>query len=161
MSQHSEHDSEIAESSHSQISERYTDTDEPTAKTIVEDNELDHETADSKSENMFDGIHYPAPHQWEHAYLCLHNFWDPDEAWEYINRRFNPQTVRKSLSQFPNFASDFIYSNTYINTDHYIVLQHYIQKSIKDHNAFVQKQLKLRAHLLPSESLNPFIVANF
>ena len=117
MSQHSEHGSEIAESSHSQTSEQYSETDEPIAVTIEEDNELDHETTDSKLENVFDGIHYPAPHQWEHIYLHLCNFRDPDKAREYINRRFNPQTIRKSLSQFPNFASDFINSNTYVDTD--------------------------------------------
>ena len=80
MSQHLEHDSEIAESSHSQLSEHDSDADEPIAETIEEDNELDHETTDSKSENVFDGIHYPAPHQWEHTYLHLHNFRDPDKA---------------------------------------------------------------------------------
>ena len=74
MSQHSEHNSEIAESSHLQMSEHYSNADEPIAETIEEGNELDHETMDSKSENMFNGIHYPAPHQWEHTYLCLHLF---------------------------------------------------------------------------------------
>ena len=161
MSQHSEHDSEIAESSHPQSLEHDSENDTPIAMTIEGDNELDHETMDSKSENMFDGIHYPAPHQWEHTYLHLHLFWDPDKAREYINRRFNPQAINKSLSQFPNLASNFIYYNTYVNTDRYIVLQCFIQKSIWDYNAFVQKWLELRAHLLPSESLNPFIVANF
>ena len=79
MSQHSEHDSEIAESSHSGSMEYHSD-DPPIASTIVEDNESDHETMSSESENVFDGIHYPAPHQWEHAYLCLHSFQDPDKA---------------------------------------------------------------------------------
>ena len=130
MSQHSEHDSEIAETSHMQTSEHDSEADEPIAETIEEDNELDHETTDSELENMFDGIHYPAPHQWEHAYLCLHSFGDPDKAQEYINRRFNPQMISKSLSQFPNLVSNFIYSNTYMDTDHFIVLQCFIQKSI-------------------------------
>ena len=70
MSQHSEHDSEIAESSHPQLLEHDSKLDAPIAMTIEEDNESDHETMDSKLEDMFDGIHYPAPHQWEHAYLC-------------------------------------------------------------------------------------------
>ena len=142
-------------------STEYHSDDAPIASTIEEDNELDHETMDSKSENVFDGIHYPAPHQWEHAYLHLRSFWDPDKAREYINRRFNPRMISKSLSRFPNLVSNFIYSNTYVNTDWFIILQRYIQKSIWDHNAFVQKWLELRARLLLTESLNPFIVANF
>ena len=52
----------------------YHSDDAPIALTIEEDNESDHETMDSESENMFDGIHYPAPHQWEHTYLHLHSF---------------------------------------------------------------------------------------
>ena len=95
----------------------YHSEDPPIASTIEEDNESDHETVDSKSENMFDGIHYPAPHQWEHAYLHHHSFQDPDMAREYINKRFNPQMIRESLHKFPNLASDFIYSNTYVDTD--------------------------------------------
>ena len=79
MSQHSEQDSEIAESSHPQSIEIHSD-DAPIALTIEEDNESDHETMDSESENVFDGIHYPAPHQWEHMYLRLHSFQDPDKA---------------------------------------------------------------------------------
>ena len=79
MSQHLECDSEIAESSHTRSME-YNSDDAPIASTIVEDNESDHETTDSESENMFDGIHYPAPHQWEHTYLHLHSFRDPDKA---------------------------------------------------------------------------------
>ena len=67
MSQHSELDSEIAESLH-RWSTKYHSDDAPIALTI-EDNESDHETTDCKSENVFDGIHYPAPHQWEHTYL--------------------------------------------------------------------------------------------
>ena len=104
--------------------------DPPIASTIEDDDESDHETTDSESENVFDGIHYPAPHQWEHAYLHLRSFQDPDKAQEYINRRFNPQTISKSLSKFPNLASDFIYGNTYTDTDRFIILQRYIQKSI-------------------------------
>ena len=69
MSQHSEQDFEIAESSHMESTD-YHSNDPPIASTIEEDDELDHET----TENIFDGIHYPAPHQWEHAYLCLHSF---------------------------------------------------------------------------------------
>ena len=130
--------------------EHDSDEDEPIAETIEEDNESDHETMDSKVENVFDGIHYPVPHQWEYACLCLHQFQEPDKAREYINRRFNPQIINKSLSKFPNIASNFIYLNTYVDTDQFIVLQHYIQKSIQDCNAFVQKQLELRAHLLLS-----------
>ena len=80
MSQHLEHISEIAESSLSQIMEYYSGTDEPIALTIEEDNESDHETTDSESEDVFDGIYYPAPCQWEHSYLQFHNFQDPDKA---------------------------------------------------------------------------------
>ena len=131
MSQHLEHDSKIAESSQPQTMEYDSEADEPIASTIEEGNESDHEITDSESENVFDGIHYPAPCQWEHTYLWLCNFWDPDKAQEYINRRFNPQATRESLLQFPNLASNFIYSNTYINTDHYILLQWYIQSQYK------------------------------
>ena len=74
MSQHSENNSETAELSHLQMPEHDSDADEPIAETIEEDNELDHETMDSEAENMFDGIYYPAPHQWEHTYLHLHSF---------------------------------------------------------------------------------------
>ena len=123
MSQHSEHDSEIAESSHLQTKVYHSEADESIARTIEEDNELDHETMDSKSENVFDGIHYPVPCQWEHAYLCLCSFQDPDKAQEYINRRFNPQVTRQSILKFPNLTSDFIYSNTHVDTDCFIVLQ--------------------------------------
>ena len=63
MSQHLEHNFEIAESSHLQTTEHDSKADEPIAMTIEEDNESDHETMDSESENVFDGIHYPAPHQ--------------------------------------------------------------------------------------------------
>ena len=80
MSQHLEHDSEIAESSHSQMLELFTNADKPIVTAIEEDNELDHETMDSKLEDMFNGIHYPASYQWEHAYLQLCNFRDPDKV---------------------------------------------------------------------------------
>ena len=74
MSQHLEHDSEIAESSQSQILEHDSNINEPIAKTIEEDNELDHKTMNSELENVFNGIHYPAPHQWDHTYLHLCSF---------------------------------------------------------------------------------------
>ena len=69
MSQHPEHLSEIAESSHTQTTEYHSKADEPIASTIEEDNMSDHETMDSEVEDVFDGIHYPAPRQWEHTYL--------------------------------------------------------------------------------------------
>ena len=47
MSQHSEHVSKIAESSHSQTTEYHSEADEPIALTIEEDNESVHETTDS------------------------------------------------------------------------------------------------------------------
>ena len=130
MSQHLEHNSEIAESSHLQTTEYHSKADEPIALTIEEVNVSDHETTDSKSEDVFDGIHYPAPRQWEHTYLHLRNFQDPDTAQEYINRRFNSQSISTSLLQFPNLASDFIYSNTYVDIGQYVLLQQFIQKSI-------------------------------
>ena len=48
MSQHSECDSKIAESSHLQTMEYHSEADEPIAMTIEEGNELDHETMDSE-----------------------------------------------------------------------------------------------------------------
>ena len=69
-------------------------------------------------------LHFSKP------YLHNWDFKDSDQVLRYITKYFNHETIHRSLKSFPDLSTDFIYSNTYMDTHHFSQLQHYINKSI-------------------------------
>ena len=110
------------------------------------------EGSTTSEEDMFLSIQYPSP------YLHNWDFRDPDRALKYIMKNFNYKTVIKSLRSFPNLSLNLLYYNTFVDTTCYKLLQCYIDKSIYDCNALLQKWLELQARYSLSDNMNPFII---
>ena len=72
-------------------------------------------------------------------------------------QNFNINTVTKSLWLFPNLSLDPLYYNIFVDPSRY-KLQCYIDKSIYNCNALLQKQLELQVRYLTSDEINPFII---
>ena len=150
MSHSMEHDSEHAETSHNS-KEYHSDADG-----------CESEEASTESEdNVFASIWYPSlppakksPLYFPKPYLHNQDFRDSNQALKYIKRYFNHEMIHQSLQSFPSLSKDFIYFNTYMETNHFDLLQFYINKSIWDRNA---KWVKLLARYSTSAP-NVFIV---
>ena len=138
--------SEAKKSSHEEL-EYYSDLDS--------DSE---EGSTTSEEDTFLSIRYPSPPYFPKPYLHNQDFRSPDKALKYIMKHFNLETIHKSVKQFPYLSHDFIYSNTFVDPDHFILLQHYINKSIRECNAYLQKWLELHSRYIASEEINPLIV---
>ena len=133
---------------------------------ISVDKKPSHEESDSESEegsttseeDMFLSIQYPSPPNFPTPYLCNWDFRDPDKGLKYIMNHFNLETIHNSLQRFPDLSLNFIYSNSFVDPDHFSLLEHYINKSIHDWNALHQKGFELHTRHLTSDELNPFII---
>ena len=73
-------------------------------------------------------------------------------------KNFSSETVFKSLRSFHNLSLNPIYNNTFVDPTCYKLLQCYIDKSIYDCNALLQKWLGLQARYFTSDEINPFII---
>ena len=142
MSHSSEHNSEDNKSSHKDT-EYHSESEEGST---------------TSEEDMFLSIQYPSPPNFPTPYLCNWDFRDPDKGLKYIMNHFNLETIHNSLHRFPDLSLNFIYSNTFVDSDYFLLLEHYINKSIHDWNALHQKGLELHTRHLTSDKLNPFII---
>ena len=150
MSYSMEHDSEHAESSHNST-EYHSNTDGSESE----------EASTESEDDVFASIWYPSLHPakkfplcFPKPYLCNQDFKDSDQALKYIRRYFNHEMIHQSLQSFPNLSKDFIFLNTYMETNCFDLLQCYINKSIRDWN---EKWFKLLVRHSTSTP-NPYIV---
>ena len=118
--------------------------------------ELEEGTTASE-EDTFLSIQYPSLPHFPTPYLHNWDSRDSDQALKCITKHFNPESITKSLKSFPDLSHNFISSNTFVDPTQSTLLEHYIQKSILDHNAFVQKQLELQVRYSISD-INHFIL---
>ena len=95
------------------------------------------DTSTASDDDLFASIQYPLPPPAKNVPLhfpkpYLHNqdFKDSDQALRYITKYFNCKMIHKSLKSFLDLSTDFIYSNTYVESHHFTQLQCYINKSI-------------------------------
>ena len=127
MSYSMEHHSECAESSQ-QSMKYHSDADGTKSE----------EVSTASDNDVFTSIQYlslpPAKNfllYFLKPYLQHWDFKDSDQALRYITRFFNHKTIHQSLESFPNLYNNFIYMETH----HFNLLQHCIDKSIHDQNA--------------------------
>ena len=146
MSYHMEHDSENDESS-----QKDTEYHSESGSTKLE------EGSTASEEDTFLSIWYPSPPSFPTPYLHNWDFRDSDQTLEYIMKPFNLESVHNSLKKFPDLSNDFIYSNIYIDSHQFTQLQCYINKSIHNQNAFLQRWLALHARY-STTGINPFIL---
>ena len=116
------------------------------------------ERSTTSEEDTFLSIQYPSPPYFPTPYLCNQDFGDPDKVLKYITKHFNLDMIHKSVKLFPNLSQDFIYSNTFVDPDHFSQLQCYINRSIHEGNAYLQKWLELQARYLVYTDINPLII---
>ena len=135
MSQHSEHITDAKQSSHDEL-EYYSDLD----------SKLE-EGSTTSEEDIFLSIWYPSLPYFPTPYLHNRDFRDPEKALRYITKHFNLGMIYNSIQRFPDLSKVFVYSNTFINPDHFTLLQHYINKSICDPNAYLQNYTPDTLHL--------------
>ena len=143
------------------ILEHVSEDNKPSHQESEYNSNLDSESEEGSTaskEDMFLSIWYPSPPYFPSPYLRNWDLRDPKKALEYITKHFNLETIHKSVKQFPYLSHDFIYSNTFVDPDHFILLQHYINKSIRECNAYLQKWLELHSRYIASEEINPLIV---
>ena len=150
MSHSMDQDSECAESSHNSM-EYHSNADGSKSE----------EASTASDDGVFASIWYPSllpvknfPLPFPKPYLHNWDFRDSNQALKYIKRYFNHKMIHQSLQSFPNLSEDFIFFNTYIETNHFDLLQCYIDKSIQDQNA---KQFELLVRYSTSAP-NPYIV---
>ena len=121
------------------------------------DSKLEEESTASE-EDMFLSIWYPSPPYFPTPYLCNQDFREPEKALKYIMKHFNLEMIHKSLRTFPDLSLNFIYSNTFVDPDCFSLLKCYINKSIHDQNALLQKWLELQARYSVSDENNSLII---
>ena len=66
--------------------------------------------------------------------------------------------IHNSLHSYPDLSKDLIYYGTYIDPDHFNILQWFINKSIWDHNAQLQIWSEHIARYTTSDDINPLII---
>ena len=86
------------------------------------------EGSTTSEEDMFLYIRYPSPPYFPTPYLCDWDFRVSDKALKYIMKHFNLEVVHNRLRRFPDLSLDFIYSNTFVDPDHFTLLEYYINK---------------------------------
>ena len=141
MSQPSEHDSEAEKSSHG------SETELEEGSTASED-------------DVFLSIQFPSLPNFPYPYLRNRDFLDDEKARRYITRHFNIENIREGLRRYPDLSRDVLYHNTFVVPEHFESLQHYIQKTIDDHNAQLQIWSEHIARYLVSDNLNPLLTIN-
>ena len=127
MSQPSEQITKAKKSSHEEL-EYYSNSDSESE-----------EGSTASEEDSFLSIQYPSPPYFPTPYLQDWDFRNSDKGQKYITKHFNLKTLHNSLRRFPDLSHDFIYSNTFVDPDRFLLLKHYINKSICKHNALLEK----------------------
>ena len=145
----------------SHISEHISEDKKPSQEESEYYSNLDSKSEEgttTSEEDTFLSIWYPSPPNFPKPYLCNWDFRDPDKALKYITMHFNLKTTHKSLKSFPDLSLNFIYSNTFMDPTCFSLLKCYINKSIHDRNALLQKWLELQARYYMSDEINPLII---
>ena len=101
------------------------------AKKSSQDNLEDYSKSDAESEggstpseeDTFLSIQYPSPPNFPTPYLCNWDFRDPGKAQKYITKHFNLGTIHDSIRKYPDLSKNFVYSNTFTDSDRFILLQ--------------------------------------
>ena len=73
---------------------------------------------------------------------------------------FNLKNIKEGLQRYPDLSRDILYHNTFVVPDHFDSLQHYIQRSICEHNAALQIWSEHIARYISSDDLNPLPIYN-
>ena len=115
------------------------------------------EGSTTSEEDTFLSIQYPSLPYFPTPYLHNWDFGDPNKALKYITKHFNPKVIHNSPHYFPNLSKDFIYSNTYIDSDCFLLFQWRINKSIIDCNVYLQKRSEHYARYITSD-IYPLII---
>ena len=134
---------------------------------ISEDNKSSHnsgteseEESTASEDDIFLSIRFPSPPNFPTPYLRNQDFLDAKRARRYITKHFNLENIREGLQCYPDLSKDVIYHNTFITPEHFESLQHYITKTINDHNATLQIWSEHIARYLVSDNLNPLLTIN-
>ena len=144
MSQHSEHITKAKKSSHEDL----------------ETNSKSEEGSMASEDDTFLSIQFPSLPNFHTPYLHNQDFLDAEKARKYITKHFNIENIREGLQHYPDLSKDVIYHNTFISPEHFESPQHYINKSIRDHNATFQIWSANIARYLVSDNLNPLLILN-
>ena len=116
------------------------------------------EGSTTSEEDMFLSIQYPSPPNFPTPYLHNWDFLDSERAREYIMKHFNLENIKEGLRRYPDLSRDILYHNTFIDPEHFNSLHHYINKSIRDHNAAFQIWSEHIARYSASTDINPLII---
>ena len=96
------------------------------------------EGSTASEDDTFLSIWFPSPPNFHTPYLCNQDFLDTERARKYITKHFHIENIREGLQCYPDLSKDIIYHKTFVAPEHFKSLQHYIKKSIHDHNATLQ-----------------------
>ena len=134
---------------------------------VSEDNKSSHnsgteseEESTASEDDVFLSIQFSSPPNFPTPYLRNQDFLDAKRARRYITKHFNLKNIREGLRRYPDLSKDVIYHNTFIAPEHFESLQHYITKTINDHNATLQIWSEHIARYLVSDDLNPLLTIN-
>ena len=125
-----------------------------------ETNSKSEEGSMASEDDTFLSIRFPSPPNFHTPYLHNRDFLDAEHARKYITKHFNIENTREGLPHYPDLAKDVIYHSTFIAPEHFKSLQHYITRSIHDHNAALQIWSENIARYLVSDDLNPLLILN-
>ena len=79
------------------------------------------EGSTTSEEDTFLSIQYPSLPYFPTPNLHHWDLGDPKKALKYIMKHFNLKTIH-NIQRFPNLSKDFIYSNTFIDSDCFLLL---------------------------------------
>ena len=147
----------------SQPSEQVTEAKKPSHEDSETNSRLEielEEGSTASEDDTFLSIQFPSPSIFPKPYLCNWDFFDSKRARKYIMKHFNLENIKNSLWCFPDLSRDILYHNTFIVPEHFDSLQHYINKSIHEHNAALQIWSEHIARYTPSDDLNPLLKFN-
>ena len=138
-----------------------TEHDSVTKKSSHDNSETELEEGSTASEDdVFLSIQFPSPPNFHSPYLRNQDFLDAERARRYITKHFNLKNIREGLRCYPDLSKDIIYHNTFVTPEHFESLQHYITKTIHDHNATLQIWSEHITRYLVSDDLNPLLTIN-
>ena len=118
------------------------------------------EGSTASEDDTFLSIWFPSPPNFHTPYLCDWDFLNTERARKYRTKHFNIKNIREGLQHYSDLSKDIIYHNTFITPEHFKSLQHYIKRSIHDHNAALQIWSENITRYLVSDNLNPLLILN-
>ena len=147
----------------SQLSEHHTEAKKSSQDNLESNSELETKSEEgsmASEDDTFLSIQFPSLPNFHTPYLRNWDFLDAERARKYITKHFNIENIREGLRCYPDLSKDIIYHNTFISSEHFESLQHYITRSIRDHNATLQIWSENIARYLVSDNLNPLLMLN-